>query len=435
MPILNCSHPECTIRQFRDDMYHIGNERYVCISCGGNYYYSCSHCGNMHLRSTSYYHRGYHFCTTCRVSVFTPCEVCQQLCWINECTSFAVDNVRHNTCSEDCCNEISQRCDDCGGRHMTPFTLCPTKYPPIPTDYKKCYLPNRVFGLELETNVSHLPPVGWKSVTDGSIRGLEYLSGPILGEDAIKLVESGCTHLNQNGPCIDEKCGFHLHINARDKTEDQLIKFIRVCHKYENDFKMMVPKRRRNMKYCRDLPSSFNTTSSIEDCLYNLDSGLSTETRNRHLTSFKRNKYHDSRYYWVNLHSYYYRGTVEIRLHSGTALPEKILRWTEMWLKLFEWTTASGFNPTELGSKTIWGILKRSGVRKSTIDFYRERTELFSPKKKKEDVLVDCSDSINRAATRNIRDIFGGYSSINNRGWDNWVTNYSLETESEERDE
>lgn len=380
MPLYACSHEGCTVRCFRDDMYRVLND-YVCHSCYRSHYLSCSECGVCNLRDSFIRHNGYYFCQSCRVSAFSRCFVCSTEIWRGGARSFFLDGIEHVACGYDCLSRSVYRCGDCGANHRLPLTVCPTKYPPLPTDYKKCYLPDRVFGLELETTITKPAVNGWTSVTDGSIIGLEYLSGPILGEDAIKRVENGCLYLNKDGPCVDKRCGFHLHINAKDKSEEQIARFVHMCYTYEEDFKNMVPKRRRNLRFCLDLPQEYDNCSNIEDCVYKIDQGFHPDVRKERLMECKRNKYHDSRYYWVNLHSYYYRGTVEIRLHSGTTLPEKILRWSEMWLKLFEWTTSAKYDSTLLGKKSIWGILKISGVRKSTIDFYRERTSLFSPKK------------------------------------------------------
>ncbi len=397
MPRIACAHEGCTRVQYSDDMFTLGgtdevpynNQRRVCHSCYLQHYGNCSCCNTAFLRNDLTSITGYIFCSQCQQNHFIPCEVCQTMHWNQASIAFNDDDgVRHIACSRQCDQRLRRNCEECGRYHLLPFTQCLTKYPPLPTEYVQCYLPNRVFSVELETKIAPNAPKGWKAVQDGSIGGLEYLSGPIVGAKAIEHIETGCEFFNKDGPCVDNRCGFHLHINARDKTEEQLAKFIMTCYKYQQDFYNMVPKRRRGCDYSRNLAAGFeHCRNGIEELLYKPDDD--EYDRSETLRSHKRNKYHQSRYYWVNLHSYYYRGTVEIRLHSGTTLPEKVLRWTEMWLKVFDWSTSNDFNPTLLGSKTIWGILKRAGVRKSTIDFYRERTELFSPKVNKEKELKE----------------------------------------------
>ena len=41
-------------------------------------------------------------------------------------------------------------------------------------------------------------------------------------------------------------------------------------------------------------------------------------------------KYHDTRYFGVNLHSFFHAGHVEVRYHSGTINAVKILRWVNL---------------------------------------------------------------------------------------------------------
>lgn len=49
--------------------------------------------------------------------------------------------------------------------------------------------------------------------------------------------------------------------------------------------------------------------------------------RKKHLDNIREDKYNNTRYVGLNLHSYWYRGTVEFRHHHGTNDPEKIRNW------------------------------------------------------------------------------------------------------------
>ncbi|MEK6878653.1 MAG: amidoligase family protein, partial [Nanoarchaeota archaeon] len=52
----------------------------------------------------------------------------------------------------------------------------------------------------------------------------------------------------------------------------------------------------------------------------------------------KRNHGHDKRYSSFNFHSTFYRGTLEVRAHSATQNPQKILNWIELLLKVVDWS-------------------------------------------------------------------------------------------------
>ena len=41
-------------------------------------------------------------------------------------------------------------------------------------------------------------------------------------------------------------------------------------------------------------------------------------------------KYNDCRYFGFNLHSLFYRDTIEFRYHAGTIEPEKIMSWSKL---------------------------------------------------------------------------------------------------------
>ena len=48
----------------------------------------------------------------------------------------------------------------------------------------------------------------------------------------------------------------------------------------------------------------------------------------------QKSKYCSRRYSWINLHSLFHRGTLEIRSHSGTLNPTKIKNWLKIHLRV-----------------------------------------------------------------------------------------------------
>ncbi len=232
--------------------------------------------------------------------------------------------------------------------------------PTIPTRYRECYLPNRAFGLELETNEELTTPRGWTSCYDGSIEGKEYHSGPVLGQDGIDLVTSGCNSLSDGQEPVDESCGYHIHLNARDLTEAQVSQFCRFAHYYEDYYFLMVRRRRHAESYCQRLPSAFANMQDISGWLYG-----TTRTRSQ-----SSEKYHNYRCLWVNTHSYFYRGSIEIRLHHGVTKAKKVLNWAEVMLKSLEYGALSNWEETK---PQFWDMLASAGIRQSTREYYQRR--------------------------------------------------------------
>lgn len=356
------------------------DEHALCTECHGRQHVPCSCCGEQAHRSvvTDGNFSGF-ICPTC-VSQYIPCHVCNMPHHPRNGYEIRLqDETIVRVCGGACDSTIRRQCADCGQYHFLPFDRCLIKYPVLPTEYVECYLPNRQFSVELETSKKLDNPKGWTSVTDGSVSGLEYLSGPILGQSAIALIESGCAALNQDGPVVDARCGYHIHLNARDLSEEQVVKFLKLCFKYQDDVAKLVPKSRsfeRN-RYCARLPDRFGSNIPLEEMIYPRRDGYEESDHRRYMVESKKYKYYDGRYFWANAHSYYYRGTVEIRLHSGTTLPERILNWAELWLKLLEYAVSPDVDSTYFGRAGFYTVLERANVRPETIKYYKNREKKF----------------------------------------------------------
>lgn len=122
--------------------------------------------------------------------------------------------------------------------------------------------------------------------------------------------------------------------NALENTKTLLY----VYSVFNDVFMAMLPKSRRNNVYCQDLALSFspNAIESIKSY-----TELETQwykTRDLMETvAHKNNHYDDSRYYGVNLHALFSKyGTVEIRSHSATLQPNKVLYWVSLHQEILD---------------------------------------------------------------------------------------------------
>ena len=103
--------------------------------------------------------------------------------------------------------------------------------------------------------------------------------------------------------------------------------------------KIRLPKSRRDNEYADTLTNEFNykkimSWKTITDFLNDfyqrkLKNGLEVKVR--------FDKYFTKRYYWLNLHSVFYRDTIELRLHSGTISKEKIINWYNLQKIFLKW--------------------------------------------------------------------------------------------------
>lgn len=246
------------------------------------------------------------------------------------------------------------------------------------------YLPNRYFSIELEVirklNFPSLPPM-WISTYDGSLSrsGIEILNRiPLKGRVAIDEISNLYSTIKRT--CTtNSTCGYHLHIDCTKESEDTIAKFAQFCIQIQDSLLGVVKEHRRNQfeckmrrNYCTRLPP-YNS-ASLEDYVYKQLSPDPSNSRPRY-----GHKYHLARYYWWNFHSYFYRKTIECRIHHGTIMPDVILRWAELWLKVFDFIK---HNPqSEYSTDTnILVTASKAGVRKPTINFYKRKQAQFENK-------------------------------------------------------
>lgn len=138
----------------------------------------------------------------------------------------------------------------------------------------------------------------------------------------------------------------------------------------------MIPHTRRNTHYCKnvmDIP---------------LTNGFTFEERfyGEKLRG-KPKKYDERRYYGVNFHSLFYRGTLEIRYHSGTLNPVKILNWVKLHQSIVDFTLNQGQSVVanfindmkrvySLGRK--FEIMQRYiGLEADTVEYVTKRIKKF----------------------------------------------------------
>jgi hypothetical protein len=164
---------------------------------------------------------------------------------------------------------------------------------------------------------------------DGSLSGYataEFRSYPKQGDDLLNSNTKFCNLIQKRGWHVNSSCVLHIHIET-PRDLDIVKKLYMFYNKYENLFFKMLPPSRRNNCYCEKI-----------DNRYSLNKFLRTKDLNEFMKLFYETNWYKSevtshacrkhkRYCWLNLHSVFYRGTLEIRAHAGTVNPRKINNW------------------------------------------------------------------------------------------------------------
>jgi hypothetical protein len=200
---------------------------------------------------------------------------------------------------------ISSRARD--GRHF--LDLCKTYKIPIGSD----------------SNSWHFEP-------DSSVRGKGHtqygteLTSPILKgiQGLVQAYRAFQFLCDIDGIDIDNTCGFHVHhgVDPEKYGCNQLRQLIRIVHEYEDQFYLLIPGDRQNAETCR--PMEVDVQAFLDTCECRLETQdcrirqLWYSPENRYDTESARNpRYDKTRYHGLNLHSYWYRATIEFRYHSA----------------------------------------------------------------------------------------------------------------------
>lgn len=183
-------------------------------------------------------------------------------------------------------------------------------------------------------------------VEDGSLpdSGFEINTAPASGEFFCQQIDEICAELRDADAEVTSACGYHVHIDARDFTHADVKKLITLYAKIESALYAMVPKGRRNNEYCEPCGEKYLSAiasarggrkavvSAVYPAIKSLD-GMELESA---LEERKVEKYWHGRRNALNLHSWFFRGTIECRMGAGTTNPEKVKCWAILWAAILD---------------------------------------------------------------------------------------------------
>jgi hypothetical protein len=196
----------------------------------------------------------------------------------------------------------------------------------------------------------------WKFgvVRDGSLGtyGFEINTSPASGAAFVEQITAICELLNRGGAKVDRSCGLHVHLDGRRLTATDVIRVAALAHTIYGGVAAVVPASRRETHYAKKLPAEFLRQArrshgeggllryrSLATAVYEPWSGDAVLISSSDILRLRGDKYHSARYSWVNVHSWFHRKTIEIRIHSGTTSPRKIILWAGFWAALVDRAT------------------------------------------------------------------------------------------------
>ncbi|MGB1204417.1 MAG: amidoligase family protein [Chitinophagales bacterium] len=203
----------------------------------------------------------------------------------------------------------------------------------------------------------------WKVTTDSSIAGnqtFELVSPKLKGTAGIKELEKVCEVLKQKNAKINKSCGLHIHLDATDFSLDDWKALIKNHINYEKLITSFMPKSRRKNTYCKSMMKSYGSKKSIYQAIDRCNS--IEDIRD----------FYNSKYYRLNVQSYFRHKSVEFRQHSGTIEFEKIKNWILLLNTLVK--KAKKHEVARQGGITSF----KKNVPSKTLKFYQERQAKFA---------------------------------------------------------
>ncbi|MGI6175203.1 MAG: amidoligase family protein [Christensenellales bacterium] len=190
----------------------------------------------------------------------------------------------------------------------------------------------------------------WRLVSDSSIRceqvtgknasvsaGREYaveLVSPPLTYDEIPKLQEVIRALRMAGAKVNSSCGMHVHVDAANHNRNSLKNLIGIMYQKEDMlFKALKVNESRASRWCQKvrepmLQQARRLSSDETRDLTRLESIWYEGNIQRH------DHYHWTRYYALNLHSVFYRGTVEFRCFNATLHAGRIRSYAVLCLAM-----------------------------------------------------------------------------------------------------
>jgi hypothetical protein len=126
---------------------------------------------------------------------------------------------------------------------------------------------------------------------------------------------------------VDDDCGFHLHLDARNESDDSLLAAAYAYRATQELWFSFVDGDRDDNQYCH------RTRWDLDDL-------------HDHAGTFVRFILDNTngRYEWLNLRAYTTHTTLEVRLHHASVDGEEICNWVKAHTRFMDWATTVGYD-------------------------------------------------------------------------------------------
>lgn len=175
----------------------------------------------------------------------------------------------------------------------------------------------------------------WRFVYDGRIRGIQgngeptssrlykvEMNSPVLEYSEMEKLQQVVRALRRAGAVVNSSCGMHVHVDAANHTPQSLKNALTIMYAKEDIlFKALKVNENRVQRWCQKV------REPMLEKIRKMPTNLTMEQLKQQWyggTDESRMHYSWTRYYALNLHSVFYRGTLEWRCFESTLHAGKV---------------------------------------------------------------------------------------------------------------
>lgn len=338
----------CGENENHNDTYEVEGMM-VCERCNDDAYY-CYGCDGRYFEDSVQYddNEGEYYCHECYDELGRRGSSYEWNVYGNEYVKTNSDFVNPKRHGYHLVNGVCVHPDSRSDERLDSFDLIPSKRPQgVEIEFNEKYDLNRSDILDnLHTSVV----TGWNGAfdsfdvtrsmridSDGSITGEghryghEVVMSPRRGDILVNDLKTVTRVIKSDyRGYISHRCGYHLHIDSRDYDWYHFMVLVAMTKLIEPHIYALLPSSRRTSQWCKPVSQSWTTfddpRSRDEFVMWYYDN-----------CRYSNNKYNDKRYHGLNLHSHFQANQgVELRYHSGTLNPTKMMHWSILWSQIVD---------------------------------------------------------------------------------------------------
>ena len=186
---------------------------------------------------------------------------------------------------------------------------------------------SRCFGVEVETNecdnyADLYDDSAWGCKNDCSVYGKEFVSDILHGDAGLDEVTRLMDFADDNGWAVGDNCGLHIHLDARNESDEQLVCAAQAYISTYSVWSRFVDYDRVGNRYCDKNSADINEFDDYRD--------------------FSQFAGCQGRFEYCNFAAYNEHNTFEIRLHHATLDGRAICNWIRAHVCFMDWATCNG---------------------------------------------------------------------------------------------